>query len=133
MRKTLGQPIPKAAVYDVEQEVQSDLAEALLIEAYDDSLALDHLLTDHFVRELHRRLYGDIWSWAGVFRKLEVNIGVAPEQIAIELRDGLESILYRWQHTDDWTPRELGIAAHAELVRNPRELAAFIRTRPLGE
>ncbi|MGV9615187.1 Fic family protein [Nocardia xishanensis] len=151
----------------------------------DGSLVLDNLLTDHFLRDLHRRLYGDIWQWAGVFRRRELNIGVAPEQIAVELRGSLETIHYRWQHADDWTPRQLGIAAHAETVRihpftdgngrttrlladlvftaaqdegslelydweldkrryiellrqydrhrDPRELAAFIAVRPLGE
>jgi fido (protein-threonine AMPylation protein) len=43
--------------------------------------------------------------------------GVAPERIAIELRTALENIGYRWEHTADWTPRELGIVAHAEAVR----------------
>jgi fido (protein-threonine AMPylation protein) len=32
---------------------------------------------DHFLRELHRRLYGDIWAWARAFRRRELNIGVA--------------------------------------------------------
>jgi len=49
-----------------------------------------------------------------VFRAREVNIGVAPEQIAVELRTSLESIRYRWQHTRDWTARQLGVVAHAE-------------------
>lgn len=83
----------------------------------DATLTVDGLLTDHFVRELHQRLYGDIWAWAGIYRKHELNIGVAPELIAVELRGSLETIRYRWQHTDDWTARELGIAAHAESVR----------------
>lgn len=42
---------------------------------------------------------------------------MAPEQIAVELRTALDNIAYRWQHTDDWTPRQLGIAVHAEIVR----------------
>jgi fido (protein-threonine AMPylation protein) len=53
----------------------------------------------------------------GRWRQHEVNIGVAPEQIAVELRNTFDNIRYRWQHTDDWTPRQLGIAVHAETVR----------------
>ncbi|GAB4058710.1 Fic family protein [Catellatospora paridis] len=52
-----------------------------------------------------------------MYRKHEVTIGVAPEQVAVELRNSLQTILYRWEHTDDWTPRELGVAVHAETVR----------------
>lgn len=29
----------------------------------------------------------------------------------------LDNIRYRWEHTDDWTARVLGIATHAETVR----------------
>lgn len=41
------------------------------------SLLLDDLLSDYFLRELHRRMYGDIWNWAGLYRQRELNIGVA--------------------------------------------------------
>jgi fido (protein-threonine AMPylation protein) len=36
------------------------------------------ILTDDFAVELHRRLFGDVWSWAGSFRKTGKNIGVDP-------------------------------------------------------
>jgi len=29
----------------------------------------------------------------------------------------LDSMLYRWEHTKDWTAQEFGIAVHAETVR----------------
>lgn len=117
VRAILGEPITRAAVYDVEQAVQEEVAEELVIAALDGILTLPDLLTDAFLRDLHRRLYGDIWLWAGQYRRREVNIGVAPTQIAVELRGSLETLHYRWQHAHDGTARELGIAAHAEGVR----------------
>jgi fido (protein-threonine AMPylation protein) len=33
------------------------------------------------------------------------------------LRASLENARYRWEHTEDWTAREFGIAVHAETVR----------------
>lgn len=116
-RQLLGEPITKADVYDLEQGVQEVVATELVTVVLDGQLSLDDLLTDYFVRNLHQQLYGDIWTWAGLYRKRELNIGVAPEMISVELRTSLETIRYRWQHTDDWTARELGIAAHAESVR----------------
>jgi fido (protein-threonine AMPylation protein) len=113
----LDTPITKAAVYDLEQAVQDQVSEELLTAAIEGSLLLDELLSDYFVRGLHARLYGDIWLWAGRLRQHEVNIGVAPERIAVELRSCLDTIRYRWEHTDDWTARILGITAHAETVR----------------
>ena len=115
--KVLEKPVSRAAVYDLEQAVQEQVSEDLLTAAFNGSLSLDKLLTDYFVRDLHERLYGDIWSWAGRWRQRDVNIGVDPRQIAVELRSALDNIRYRWEHTDDWTARDLGLATHAETVR----------------
>lgn len=117
LREVLGEVPTNAELYDLEQAVQDEVAEELLTSVIEGSLLLDELLSDQFVRELHRRLYGDIWRWAGAFRSRELNIGVAPEQIAVDLRTSLDTIGYRWRATGDWTPRQLGIAVHAETVR----------------
>lgn len=37
--------------------------------------------------------------------------------IAVELRGELDTIAYRWRHTTDWTPWQLGAAVHAAVVR----------------
>lgn len=113
----LGTPITRAAVYDLEQGVQEQVTEELLTAALDGALGLEELLQDHFLRDLHARLYSEIWTWGGAWRRRELNIGVAPEQVAVDLRNSLDTIRYRWQHTTDWTSRELGIAVHAETVR----------------
>jgi hypothetical protein len=103
--------------------VQEQVSEDLLAAAFAGSLQLDDLLSDYFLRDLHTRIYGDIWAWAGRWRQHEVNIGVAPEQVAVALRNAFDNIRHRWDDTDDWTPRELGIVTHAETVRvHPRLL-----------
>lgn len=117
VKDLLGGEVTKAAVYDLEQAMQEDAAETFLTAVLDGSLTVDDLLTDQFVRDLHRCLYADIWIWAGTFRKRELNLGVAPENIAVELRNSIETISYRWEHTEDWTAHQLGIAVHAETVR----------------
>lgn len=113
----LDTPITRAAVYDLEQGLQDRVFDELMPSALDGSVPLDLLLSDYFVRDLHTRLFGRVWSSAGRWRRLELNIGVAPEQIAVDLRNTLGTIAYRWQHTNDWTPRQLGIVVHAETVR----------------
>lgn len=112
----LDAPVTRAAVYDLEQGVQDQVSEELMTAAIEGSLLLDELLSDHFIRDLHLRLYGDIWVWAGRLRQPEVNIGVAPEQIAVELRSTLDNIRYRWEHTDDFISCSLGVV-RAETVR----------------
>lgn len=97
----LDKPITRADVYDLEQGLQDKASDELMPAAIDGSLPLDELLSDHFLRDLHTRLYGPVWRWAGRWRQTEVNIGVAPEQIAVELRTTLDTIRYRWEHADD--------------------------------
>ncbi|HXO50433.1 MAG TPA: Fic family protein [Mycobacterium sp.] len=93
------------------------MAEEFLIAALGGELQPSELLTEYFLKDLHARLYGDVWTWAGKWRTYDVNIGVPYEQIAVDLRNSLDTILYRWENTDDWTPHELGVVAHAETVR----------------
>ena len=114
---TLGPPVSKADIFDLESAILQDVAEGLITDVFNGDLTLDELLTDQFLRDLHRQLYGDIWTWAGRWRSPEINLGVAPEQIAVDLRTTMDNIRYRWGNTKDWTARELGIAAHAEGVR----------------
>jgi Fic-DOC domain mobile mystery protein B len=44
------------------------------------------ILNESFIRNLHRKMYADVWKWAGEFRKTGKNIGVDRMQIGIELR-----------------------------------------------
>ena len=46
----------------------------------------EDILSEAFVKELHRRMYGDVWQWAGGFRKTNKNLGVDKLQIIVELR-----------------------------------------------
>lgn len=117
-RAVLGDEPTMAELYDYEQAILIEVRDALIEQQIiDGMLGLEDLPADHFLRELHGKLYGDVWTWAGRFRTRELNLGVAPEQIAVELRSGLDTIRWRWEHTTDWTARVLGIAVHAETVR----------------
>lgn len=48
------------------------------------------VLTDDVVREVHKRLFGQVWGWAGVYRLTEKNIGVPVWQISTEMRTCLD-------------------------------------------
>ena len=39
------------------------------------------ILNETFIKNLHKKMFGDIWKWAGTFRTTERNIGVAPYEI----------------------------------------------------
>lgn len=116
-RELLGEPVLKADLYDLEQQVQDVVADEFVEQVLQGSLGVDQLLTDHFVRDLHRRLYEAVWTWGGRQRSRETNIGVAPEQISVALRSALDDLRFRWDSGQTRDARELGISTHAELVR----------------
>ena len=100
VRELLGDPILKANLYDLEQLIQAQVADEFVQEILEGSLTLDDLLTDHFVRELHRRMYAPVWTWGGRQRSRETNIAVVPEQITVMLRTSLDDMRFRWAQED---------------------------------
>jgi len=53
------------------------------------------LLTADFARELHRRMFGKTWKWAGNFRKNETNPGIDPINISVELKKLFDDVAYQ--------------------------------------
>ncbi len=45
------------------------------------------VLDDVWLRRLHKRLFGDVWTWAGTYRRTERNIGIEPSRIGVAVRD----------------------------------------------
>ena len=56
------------------------------------------VLDEEFIRELHQRLFGEVWDWAGRFRKTEKNLGVDPLTIGLALKDLLDDARYWIEH-----------------------------------
>ncbi len=65
---------------------------------------------------LHKRMFGDVWVWAGKFRHSEKNIGVAPEQVPVELRRLLDDVSY-WCDRKTFEPDEIAIRFHHRLTQ----------------
>lgn len=116
-REAFGDQPERLELYETEQAIADEVSVRLFADIARGSLTLDDLLTDIFLRDLHRQLYDELWTWAGIYRTRELSIGIDPQHIAVELRASFDTLRYRWEHTNDWTPRELGIAVHAEAVR----------------
>ncbi len=54
----------------------------------------DDILTEQFVKKLHKKMYSDVWKWAGKFRMSEKNIGVDWVKVGIELKYLLDDTKY---------------------------------------
>ncbi|RYG03242.1 MAG: mobile mystery protein B [Chitinophagaceae bacterium] len=79
------------------------------------SLKYNTILTEAFVKKLHKRMYGEVWAWAGEFRKTNKNIGIDKWQIPMELRNLLEDARY-WIENNTYLPDEIAIRFKHRLV-----------------
>jgi len=61
-------------------------------------VSLDKLLTETYLMQLHKRMFGEVWKWAGELRTKETNIGIEPHRIPLELRKLLEDTRYWIEH-----------------------------------
>jgi Fic-DOC domain mobile mystery protein B len=62
------------------------------------NLSADRILSAEFVFELHERMFGDVWSWAGQQRRTNKNIGVDWTLIRTELRSLIDGTKYWIAH-----------------------------------
>lgn len=72
-------------------------------------------LDEKFLRDLHRAMFGDVWKWAGQFRRSDKNIGCAWQQIPVLLRQLLENTRY-WVERSTYAWDEIGVRFHHRLV-----------------
>lgn len=78
-------------------------------------LKAEQLFTEKFIRDLHKRMYGEVWKWAGDFRKSEKNIGIKSYLIATQLKQLLDDALF-WVQNNTYEPEELAIQFKHRLV-----------------
>jgi len=79
------------------------------------NLKPDKILTEKFVKGLHKKMYGDVWKWAGQFRRSEKNIGIEWTQIGIELKYLLDDTKY-WIENNSFSPEEIAIRFKHRIV-----------------
>lgn len=73
------------------------------------------VFTEEFIRKLHKRMYAEVWAWAGEFRKTNKNIGIDKWQIPIRLRYLLDDIRY-WHENNTYPPDEIAIRFKHRIV-----------------
>ena len=74
------------------------------------------ILSEEFIKQLHERMMGDVWSWAGTFRRSDTNLGVEWTSIGIELRKLLDDTRF-WIRNKTYCPDEITIRFKHRLVK----------------
>ncbi len=72
------------------------------------SMKAKTIFTEQFVRNLHKRMYGNVWAWAGDFRKTDKNLGIDKWQIPTALKALLDDAFY-WVEHNTFSPDEIAI------------------------
>lgn len=78
-------------------------------------LPLTQILTEDFVKELHKRMFKDVWRWAGQFRRSNKNFGVDKDLIGIEIRKLLDDCRY-WIDHAVFGPDEIAVRFSHRIV-----------------
>jgi Fic-DOC domain mobile mystery protein B len=74
-----------------------------------------HVLDPAFLNTLHKRMYGNVWRWAGTYRKSQKNIGIQHYKIPIALHALLDNCRY-WRAHNTYPPDEIAARFHHMLV-----------------
>lgn len=73
------------------------------------------IFTEKFICNLHKRMYGNVWSWAGVFRKSDKNIGIDKYQIPVALKVLCDDAFF-WVENKTFPPEEIAVRFKHRIV-----------------
>mgnify|MGYP001799484790 CR=1 FL=1 len=73
------------------------------------------VFTEKFIRDLHKRMYRNVWSWAGNFRKTDKNLGIDKYQIPMTLKVLCDDAYY-WTEHKTYSPEEIAVRFKHRLV-----------------
>ncbi len=79
------------------------------------NLKTENILTEKFIKSLHKKMYGDVWKWAGEFRRTEKNIGIPWTKIGLELKNLLDDTKY-WIENKTYSQEEIAIRFKHRIV-----------------
>ncbi|MBB5687496.1 mobile mystery protein B [Sphingobium boeckii] len=72
---------------------------------------LDHA----FLNDLHKRMFGKVWRWAGQYRQTPRNIGIDAYRIPTETRQLIDDVQF-WVANEIYAPDEIAVRFSHRLV-----------------
>lgn len=101
---------------DLDRFEQENILEARKWVMQKSVLIKHSIFTEEFLKNLHQRMYGHVWKWAGKYRKSNKNIGAEYYLIPVELRKLLYDAEY-WLEHQTYDIAELAVIFHHRLVK----------------
>ena len=90
-----------------------NIAKAYLKFLIDFSPRKKQQLDEPFLREIHKVMLGDVWSWAGTYRTTQTTIGINAAHIQTSLYQLCDDLKY-WEK--QWEIKETATRLHHKLV-----------------
>lgn len=59
---------------------------------------LERLLSESFIKELHIKMFKNVWRWAGTYRKTNKNIGIDKSEIPFQIKQLVDNTSYWIEH-----------------------------------
>ncbi|MES2286494.1 MAG: mobile mystery protein B [Bacteroidota bacterium] len=75
----------------------------------------ENIISEDFVKELHKRMFGDVWEWAGKFRISEKNLGIKYHLIGTSLKQLNDDCLF-WINNGTFSEDEIAIRYKHQIV-----------------
>ena len=99
---------------ELDEFEQKNIEEAVLW-TVGTKIKVEKLFSESFIKSLHKRMYGEVWKWAGKFRQSEKNIGIESWRIPTELRVLLEDAKF-WIENETYPADEIAIRFKHRIV-----------------
>ena len=110
-----GLLIPTIITREELDEFEQHNIEEAMQWVFSRSLKVEMVLTEKFIRNLHKRMFGDVWAWAGKFRKTDKNLGIDKWQIPIALKTLCDDTLF-WIQKETFTADEAALRFKHRIV-----------------
>jgi len=75
-----------------------------------------NLMSEKFIKDMHRRMLGEVWRWAGRFRTSERNLGIRHYEISVAVRQLIEDTKALMEYKT-YPPDEIAVRFHQRLVQ----------------
>ena len=79
-------------------------------------LSVDRIISEEFIKELHTKMFGAVWRWAGSYRNSNKNIGVDKFEIPVQVRQLIDNTKY-WIENKTFSEDEIAIRFSHRLVQ----------------
>ena len=79
------------------------------------SLKAETIFTESFIKSLHKRMYKNVWSWAGNYRRTDKNLGIDKWQIPSAVKELCDDVAY-WVEHKTYSPDEIAIRFKQRIV-----------------